>query len=351
MAGVLTQAYGSMAEGGRATLYTLTNDAGGSIGITDYGAIIVSIGVPDRRGRPADVVLGYDSLTGYFANKPYFGAVIGRYANRIDQARFMLDGEVHRLSANDGGNTLHGGLIGFDKKLWQGIAFERTDVRGVELTHRSANGDQGFPGNLEVRVIYTLLDHNELNIEYHAICDQPTVINLTQHSYFNLNPDGCADILDHEIFIAADCYTPVGATLIPTGEMAAVAGTPFDFRVPCRVGARIADDHTQLSFGQGYDHNYVLNSGRTGPAARVREPQSGRVLEMRTTEPGVQFYSGNHLDGSIAGKRGHYYARRSGLALEAQHFPDSPNQPRFPSTILRPGGRFFSRTAYLFSVE
>ena len=303
-------------------------------------------------GKSGDIVLGFDSLAPYLAGTPYFGALIGRYGNRIGGARFELDGNTHELPANDGGNHLHGGERGFDKVVWSAEPFERATERGLVLKYTSPDGEQGYPGTLNATVTYTLTDGNELVVEYQATTDQPTPVNLTQHSYFNLAGDGAGNILGHELMIAASHYTPVDSTLIPTGEIAPVAGTPFDFRTATPIGARIAGDHVQLKYGLGYDHNWVLD--RTGEglelAARVVEPTSGRTLEIRTTEPGIQFYSGNFLDGTITGKAGHVYAHRTGFCLETQHYPDSPNQPSFPTTILRPGEEYRTRTVFTFGV-
>jgi aldose 1-epimerase len=353
IAAVTRASFGTLPDGTGVELYTLKNAGGMEVRITNYGGIVTSLKVPDRNGRFADVVLGHDTLEGYLHNAPYFGAIVGRYANRIGKARFQLDGKTYRLAANDGPNTLHGGLKGFDKAVWRTDTFEQPGASGVVLTHASADGDGGFPGTLAVRVTYTLNDKNELAIDYRATTDKPTVLNLTHHGYFNLAGHDAGDILKHELTIDADRYTPVDATLIPTGVLANVAGTPFDFRSKTAIGARIDADDAQLKLGKGYDHNFVLNREGAGLvlAARVEEPQSGRVMEVRTTEPGVQLYTGNFLDGTVTGKSGHAYRLRHGLCLETQHFPDSPNQPDFPTTTLRPGGEFTSTTVYSFSVR
>jgi aldose 1-epimerase len=331
-------------------LFTLTNTGGIEVRAITYGGIIVSLRTPDRDGRLGDIVLGYDSLDGYLRASPYFGAIIGRYGNRIARARFTLDGRTHQLAANDGANHLHGGVRGFDKVLWAGEPVETDSTVGVVFTYTSPDGEEGYPGTLSAQVTYTLTDDGRLVFDYLATTDDATPVNLTQHSYFNLA--GTGDILGHELLIAAGRYTPVDSTLIPTGELASVEGTPFDFRVPAAIGARIGADHQQLRNGIGYDHNFVLD--REGPsllhAARVVEPMSGRTLDVWTTEPGLQFYSGNFLDGSITGKTGRVYAHRTGFCLETQHFPDSPNQPAFPSTILRPGEEYRSRTVFAFGV-
>jgi aldose 1-epimerase len=309
--------------------------------------------VPDRSGHPADVVLGYDSLQGYLTASPYFGAIVGRYANRIARGRFTLDGRTYRLATNDGPNHLHGGVKGYDKVVWRARSFQRGDTAGVRLEHTSPDGDEGYPGTLRVAVTYTLTPANKLVVDYEAASDRPTPVNLSQHSYFNLSGEGSGDILQHVLTIRADRYTPVDTTLIPTGELAPVAGTPFDFRTPTAIGARISQSNVQLRRGKGYDHNFVLNRTGTGlqHAHRVLDPRTGRTLDIATTEPGLQFYSGNFLDGSIAGKAGHVYGHRSAIVLETQHFPDSPNHPGFPSTILRPGREYRSRTVFAFGVE
>jgi aldose 1-epimerase len=299
-----------------------------------------------------DVVLGYETLDGYLRATPYFGAIIGRYANRIGGARFTLDGRTYRLAANNGSNHLHGGLRGFDKVVWHAEPFRSDSGLGVTLTYVSPDSEEGYPGRLEATVTYTWTDDDRLIMDYVATSDQATPVNLTQHSYFNLAAEAAGTVLDHVLQLDADAFTPVDSTLIPTGEIAPVAGTPFDFTTPSAIGARIDAGDQQIRFGRGYDHNFVLR--RSGPglvhAARVSEPTSGRALDVWTTEPGLQFYSGNFLDGSITGKGGRIYARRSGLCLETQHYPDSPNHREFPSTILRPGEEYRSRTVFAFSV-
>lgn len=351
---VETQAFGETAEGVPVELYTLTNAHGLEVRAMTYGGIIVSLKVPDRDGNLGDVVLGYDSLDGYLEASPYFGAIIGRYGNRIANARFTLDGVEYSLAANDGPNALHGGEKGFDKVVWRAEPFQNEEGVGVVFAHTSADGEEGYPGTLEARVTYTLTDANELVFDYHAVTDKATPVNLTQHTYFNLAGAGSGDILDHELMLNASRFTPVDSTLIPTGQIVAVAGTPFDFTTPAAIGARIDAEDEQIGFGGGYDHNYVLDRGEgeeMALAARVHEPTTGRVMEVTTTEPAVQFYSGNFLDGTITGKGGRVYGHRSGFCLETQHYPDSPNQPDFPSTILRPGEEYTSRTVYTFSVE
>jgi aldose 1-epimerase len=340
--------FGKTREGVAVRIFTLTNAKGMRARITNYGGIVVSLVAPDRNGTMADVLLGFDSLQGYLDNPgPYFGALIGRYGNRIGHARFTLNGVEYKLEKNDGENSLHGGQRGFDKVVWTPRALSDG---GLELTCLSKDGEGGYPGNLKVTVVYHLADANELHIDYAATTDKDTVINLTNHSYFNLKGAGEGDILGHLVTLNADRFTPVDAGLIPTGELRAVSGTPFDFRKPAPVGARISRNDEQLKIGRGYDHNWVLNRKGNGAslAARVEEPASGRVLEVLTTEPGVQFYTGNFLDGTIKGKGGKTYGPRYGLCLETQHFPDSPNKPNFPSAVLKAGAQFRSTTVFRF---
>ena len=350
-ASVGRSAYGTLPDGTAVEQFTLTNPSRMEVRVITYGGIITAIKVPDREGKLADVVLGFDSLDGYIKNPPYFGAIIGRYANRIGGAQFKLDGKTYKLAANNGKNTLHGGLKGFDKYVWQAEPFEKPGEVGVVLSRTSPDGEEGFPGALTVHVTYTLTDTNELALDYAATTDKPTVLNLTNHSYFNLAGEGSGTALHHVLTLNADRFTPSNDSQIPLGELASVAGTPFDFRTPTAIGARIDAADPQLEIGAGYDHNYVVNhqGNDLALAARVEEPKSGRVLEVRTTEPGVQLYSANHLDGS-PGKSGHAYAPRDAFCLETQHFPDSPNHPSFPTTTLRPGEQFQSRTVYAFSV-
>ena len=348
--GVSKQPFGTTREGTAVELLTLVNARGMEVGITTYGAMVVSLRVPDRNGTFADVVHGFDSLDGYLKGHPYFGAVVGRYGNRIGDARFTLNGRTYTLAANDGRNHLHGGLRGFDKFVWQ--AAPVASGVGVVLSRTSVDGEEGYPGTLKAQVTYTLTDANQLEIDFQATTDQATPVNLTNHSYFNLSGHDAGDILDHELTLHADRYTPVDSTLIPTGQLAPVQGTPFDFTRPTRVGARINDPHQQLQYGRGYDHNWVLTRAGDGlqPAARLEDPKSGRSLEVMTTEPGIQFYAGNFLDGTVKGKGGTTYKHRSALCLETQHFPDSPNKPAFPSTILKPGDVYRSRTVFQFGV-
>ena len=344
--------FGRMPDGKAVEVYTLTNVRGMEVRAITYGAVIQAIRVPDRAGRLDDIALGYDSMQGYLTASPYFGAVVGRYANRIARGRFALEGRSYRLAINNAPNHLHGGLKGYDKVLWEAQVFQRGDTVGVTFQHTSPDGDEGYPGTLRVSVSYSLNPSNQLVVEYRAIADRATPVNLSQHSYFNLAGEGRGDILGHVLEINADRYTPVDSTLIPTGELASVAGTPFDFRSPTAIGARIDQPDPQLKYGKGYDHNFVLN--RTGGAlvhaVHVLEPETGRTLDIATTEPGLQFYSGNFLDGTITGKGGHRYRHRSALVLETQHFPDSPNQPSFPSTILRSGQEYRSKTVFTFGV-
>jgi aldose 1-epimerase len=350
---ITEEPFGSAPDGKSIQLYTLTNAAGMKVQITNYGGIIKSLTVPDRNGVFADVVLGYDRLDQYVKSNPFFGALIGRYGNRIAAGKFSLNGETYTLAVNNGVNHLHGGIKGFDKVVWDAKTEQTEQAVSLKLSYLSKDGEEGYPGNLHVQVTYSLTNDNELQISYQATTDKPTVCNLTNHSYFNLKDGGASPILDHVLQIDADRYTPVDATLIPTGDLVPVEGTPFDFRQPTAIGARINDDNEQLKNGGGYDHNFVLNSkmGELRLAVTVTEPTMGRVMQVYTTEPGVQFYSGNFLDGSITGKKGIVYQKRSGLCLETQHFPDSPNQPDFPTTTLNPGETYQSKTVYKFSTE
>jgi aldose 1-epimerase len=343
--------FGKTRDGVSVSIYTLTNQNGVTARITNYGGIVVSLQTPDRNGRMADIVLGFDALDGYLTHPgTFFGALVGRYANRIGHARFLLEGREYRLEKNDGDNSLHGGSRGFDKRVW--TPRELPDG-GLELTYLSKDGEDGYPGNLTATAVYHLSDANELRIDYSATTDKDTVVNLTNHSYFNLKGAGSGDILGHRLLLNADRFTPVDAGLIPTGELRSVHGTPLDFRKSTEIGARIEAADEQLKLAKGYDHNWVLNGNGAGLnlAARVEEPSTGRTLEVLTTQPGVQFYTGNFLDGSIRGKGGKAYGRRSGFCLETQHFPDSPNRPAFPSTELKPGQRFQSTTVFRFGVE
>jgi len=346
--------FGKTAAGTAVDLYTLVNARGMKVTITNFGGIVVSCWVPDKDGNLADVVLGFDNLKGYLGKHPYFGALVGRVGNRIAGGQFELDGQRYTLAQNDHGNHLHGGLIGFDKKVWHAEPRMTDEGPQLVLSITSPDGEEGYPGNLSVQVTYTLTGENALKIHYHATTDKPTPVNLTNHSYFNLKGQGEGDILDHQVQLLADRFTPVNQDLIPTSELRPVAGTPIDFRQGTAIGARVDQDDQQLIFGKGYDHNFVLNKTRPGKlelAARVYEPTSGRVLEVLTTEPGVQFYTGNFLDGTNIGKGNRPYQHRYGFCLETQHFPDSPNQPAFPSIIVRPGKAYDSTTVYRFTTR
>jgi aldose 1-epimerase len=347
--------FGKTADGILIYRYVLTNDKGAEAVVINYGATLVSLKVPDRNGKVADVVLGYDNVAGYEQGTSYFGGTIGRYGNRIAGGQFGLDGKVFHVPTNDGPNSLHGGTIGFNKRVWTAVNRSTPDAEVLELSYTSSDGEEGYPGALKVKVTYTLpAESNELRIDYWATTDKDTVLNLTNHSYFNLTGDASKTILNHQLTLHALKFTPVDATLIPTGEERAVEGTPFDFTKPTAIGARINQDDQQLKFGKGYDHNWVLDKPAEGGlqlAAEVFDPSSGRVLGILTTEPGIQFYSGNFLDGTAKGKGGQPYAYRTGLALETQHFPDSPNHPNFPSTELKPGQTYRSTTLLRFSTR
>jgi aldose 1-epimerase len=348
-------AFGKDKDGGTVQIYTLTNAHGMEARITPYGATLVSLKVPDRNSALADIVMGFDSLEGYTQTPPppYFGATIGRYANRIGGAKFSLNGKTYTLDKNDGANSLHGGFHGFDKVMWKAVPASGDAIQSLELSYLSKDGEEGYPGNLSVTVSYTLTSANELRIHYTATTDQDTVINLTNHSYFNLTAHDAGDILDHMLTINADRFTPVDAGLIPTGELRKVDGTPFDFRQPHAVGERIGANDEQIKLGRGYDHNWILNRTGTGLefAARVSDPKSGRIIEVLTTEPAIQFYTGNFLDGSFHGKSGKPYQHRGALTLETQHYPDSPNHPDFPTTTLKAGELFDSTTVFRFSSQ
>ena len=347
------QSFGKTADGTPVDLHILTNRTGAETAITNYGGIVVWLKVPDRKGNLGDVVLGYDSLDGYRNDKAYLGALIGRYGNRIAHGKFILDGITYTLPQNNGENTLHGGIKGFNKQVWQAEEIPGPNGPALRLHYVSKDGEEGFPGNLSVQVIYTWTDQNELKIEYSATTDKDTVLNLTQHSYFNLAGAGSGDVLQHQVTLHSDHFTVIDSTLIPTGEIRSVQGTPFDFRTPVAIGGRIDDNDQQLKYGIGYDHNWVLESGRSDApflAAQAYDPHSGRTLKVWTTEPGIQFYSGNFLDG-IRGKAGKIYNRRDAFCLETQHYPDSPNHPNFPSTVLKPGEHYHSITVYKFSVQ
>lgn len=344
------QPYGAVRQGTYADLFTLANDRGVTLSFTNYGGIITTLVTPDRQGEPGDIVLGFDELGQYVEQSPFFGCLVGRFANRIAQGKFALNGKTYELARNNGVNHLHGGTQGFDKVLWAAEPYADPGEVGVKLRYTSADGEEGYPGKLSVTVTYALEDDNRFRIDYVATTDQPTILNLTNHTYFNLAGEG--DILDHMLTLDADAYTPTDAGSIPTGEIAPVAGTPLDFRTPTPIGARIEQDDTQLRYGQGYDHNYVVNGtpGELRRAARVVEPTSGRTLEVHTTQPGVQFYSGNLLP-ELSGKGGQHYQRRDGFCLETQHFPDAPNQPQFASVVLNPGETYHETTVWVFGTE
>jgi aldose 1-epimerase len=342
-------------EGTSVELYTLRNAKGMEARITNYGGIVVSLKVPDRTGQSGDVVLGFDALDGYLSpeyakSNPYFGALIGRYGNRIGKARFSLDGKEYKLAANNGVNHLHGGVKGYDKVVWEARPLPGEEP-ALELHYLSKDGEEGYPGNLDIKAVYTITNENGLRVDFTATTDKETVANLTHHSYFNLAGKG--DILGHEVMINSDQTTPVDSGLIPTGELRPVKGTPFDFNTPTTIGARIGQKDSQLEFGKGYDHNWVINKngGELALMARVYEPTSGRVLEVLSTEPALQFYSGNFLDGSLTGKGGWVYQFRNGFCMEPQHYPDSPNKPKFPSTVLKPGETYKNTIIYRFSTR
>jgi aldose 1-epimerase len=346
------ESFGKTPDGKNVEVYTLTNRRGAEARVTNYGGALVSLKVPDRAGRFADVVLGFNAVEGYLAGNFYLGSLVGRYANRIAGGRFALNCVEYRLATNNGPNHLHGGARGFDKVLWAARPLKARNGSALLLTYVSPDGEEGYPGTLRVRVVYTLTDANELKIDFSATTDKDTVVNLTNHAYFNLAGEGSGDILGHRLTLYADRFLPTDATAIPTGELRPVRGTPFDFTRPAAIGARIEADDEQIKFGAGYDHTFVVR-GRAGTlrrAALAHEPTTGRVMEVWTTEPGVQLYTGNYLD-TVAGKSGKPYGRRTGFCLETQHYPDSPNKPGFPSTVLRRGGRYRTTTVYKFSAR
>ncbi len=340
--------FGTTAGGTPVYAYTLRNKNGVEARILTYGGIIQSLKVPDKNGKLGDVVLGYNDLASYETNSPYFGALIGRYGNRIALGHFTLDGVTYTIATNNPPNTLHGGVKGFDKRVWHATPGVSAQGQTLELTYNAHDGEEGYPGNMKITALYTLTDDNAIRLDYTATTDKDTVVNLTQHTYFNLAGHG--DILNNVVYINADRYTPVDATLIPTGELAPVEGTPFDFRTPTAVGARIGQDNQQLKYANGYDDNWIVNHpmGELGLDARVTEPTTGRVLEVWSTEPGIQFYTGNFLNGTMTGKGGWVYQFRDALTMEPQHFPDSPNQPNFPSTVLHPGETYHNTIVYKF---
>lgn len=342
--------FGKTPDGAQVDLYTLTNVKGAQATISTYGGAIVSLKVPDRNGVMGDIVLGFDKFEDYLKPQPYFGAIIGRYANRIAHGTFTLSGVEYKLAKNDGDNALHGGIRGFDKRVWTA---KEGPLQSLVLNYTSPDGEEGYPGTLSVTVIYTLTDNNELQIDYAATTDKATVLNLTNHSYFNLAGQGEGDILSHKVTIYASRFTPIDKGLIPTGELKNVVNTPFDFQQAHEIGERIDADDEQLAFGYGYDHNFILNSGGASLeiVAKVTEPEFGRVMEVLTTEPGLQFYTANHLDGTLTGKGGKIYRRRAAFCMETQHFPDSPNRPDFTNAVLYPGVHYQSTTIYRFSTE
>jgi len=347
------ESFGKTADGESVDLFTLTNRNGMEARITNYGGIVTTLTAPDRNNKYADVVLGFNDLDSYLKGHPYFGALVGRYGNRIAKGRFTLNGVEYKLAVNNGENHLHGGIKGFDKVVWTARSMRTKLGPALSLTYVSKDMEEGYPGNLTVKVVYTLTNNNELRIDYSASTDKDTVTNLTHHSYFNLAGEGTGDILNHQLLLKASRFTPTDAGSIPTGELRNVQGTPFDFLKSTAIGARINQDEEQLKFGGGYDHNWVVN-GRAGAlrqAASVYESTSGRVMDVWTTEPGIQFYTGNFLDGTLTGKSGKAYARRNGFCLETQHYPDSPNKPKFPTTTLRKGATYRSTTIYRFSAR
>jgi aldose 1-epimerase len=343
--------FGKTPDGTPVDLYTLRNANGVEVKICNYGGTVISFTAPDRNGNMADVVLGYDNLDDYIKNSPYFGCLVGRYGNRIAKGKFKLNDKEYTLATNNDANHLHGGIKGFDKVVWNARVVTSPEGPGIELIYFSKDGEEGYPGNLKVKALYQLTADNALALQYIATTDKDTVVNLTQHSYFNLAGKG--DILGHIVMMPADRYTPVDSTLIPTGEMPSVTGTPFDFRQPTAIGARINQENEQLKFGKGYDHNWVFPkpNGELTLLARVLEPNSGRVLEVFSTSPGLQFYSGNFLDGTIKGKGGQVYQFRNGFCMEPQHYPDSPNQPNFPSVVLKPDMLYKNTIIYRLSVQ
>ena len=350
---IMKEPFGKTSDGVAVDCFTLKNHNGVELKAITYGATLIALKVPDQHGTFADVVLGFDKLSDYETKSPFFGSTVGRYGNRIAKGKFALGGSTYQLATNNNGvNHLHGGIKGFDKQVWQARPLQTAAGPALEFTYVSKDGEEGYPGTLSVKVVYTLTDKNELRIDYTATTDKETICNLTNHSYFNLAGQGCGDILGHELMLNASHFTPVDDTLIPTGELRPVKGTPFDFTKPTAIGARIQQNDEQLKFGRGYDHNWVLDkeNGLT-LAARVTEPTTGRTMEVWTTEPGVQFYCGNFLDGTLTGKGAKVYQQRYGLCLETQHYPDSPNHPNFPPTTLEPGQTYQTTTIYRFATK
>lgn len=348
-----TTLFGKLADGREVYQYTLSNTSGSKVKIIDYGAIVTSLEVPDRSGKIEDIVLGCDSLLDYVNGKSYFGAIVGRYGNRIGKGQFKLDGKSYQVTVNDGENHLHGGKLGFDKVLWNARIVEASAEPSLALTYISPDGEEGYPGKVTLTVTYTLTEKNELRVEYKGTTDKTTILNPTHHSYFNLSGNMTNTILDHVLTIESDSMTPVDKGLITTGKYINVANTPMDFRKPTAIGAHIDDNYEQLVFGKGYDHNWVLRNynGKVRKVAEVYEPKSGRLMTVLTDQPGIQFYSGNFLDGTVKGKKGIVYQHRTGLCLEAQCYPDSPNKPEFPSVVLRPGNVYHQTTIYQFSIK
>jgi len=351
MDAVKSEVFGRLEDGRQVNVYTLTNRAGVEVRIINYGGIVLSLKVPDRNGIMGDVVLGHDRLDGYAENSPYFGCLVGRFGNRIAGGKFVLNGKTYTLAANNGVNSLHGGVRGFDKRVWAATTKITSNGPALGLNYVSRDGEEGYPGTLSVTAVYTLTEDNELALDFTAVTDKDTVVNLTHHSYFNLACQG--HVLDHVVTLYSNQFTPVNDALIPTGELRQVQGTPFDFRTPERIGARISAPDQQIKYGGGYDHNWVLNkpARKLGLAATVEEPVSGRIMDVLTTEPGIQFYTGNALDGTLIGKGGWIYKAHRGLCLEPQHYPDSPNQPSFPTTILKPGQTYTNTILYRFSAS
>lgn len=347
---VIASDWGTLPDGRSAKLYVLKNAHGMEARITDYGGILTSLYVPDGKGRLADVVLGFDTLQPYLGKHPHFGCTTGRFANRIGGASFEIDGVRHQVTPNAGKNHIHGGAQNFGRQLWNGTPIREGSSVGVRLTYTSPDGEEGFPGTLRATVTYLLSARNQLEIRYQATTDKPTVINLTNHSYFNLAGEGSGSILDHELYLNASQFTPTDDNLIPTGEIASVRGTPLDFTSPRLIGDGIDASFKPIEQGKGYDHNFVLSGSGLRTAARISDPKSGRIMTIKTTTPGIQLYTGNHLNG-VKGKNGHVYGRRSGVCFETQHFPDSPNQSKFPSVVLRPGDVYQQTTVFQFSAD
>jgi len=351
---IRVKSFGILDDGRNVQLFTLKNAQGTSVDIMDLGGVIVSLRTADATGNITDITTGFDHPQQYLSGSGYMGAIVGRYANRIANGRFSLDGKQYSLAKNNGDNAIHGGLIGFDKKFWHTDTESENSEASLSLTLESKDGEEGYPGNLTAKVTYTLNDRDQLIIDYSATTDKVTVINLTQHAYFNLNGHGAGSVLDQEIMINADQYTPIDNESIPTGELASVEGTPLDFRTPKPIGVNINSSHEQIRFGSGFDHNFIIShpvEGELTLAASVLSPSTGRTLNVYTDQPGIQFYTGNFLNGTLIGKEGAVYARRNAFCLETQHYPDSPNKPNFPSTILRPGEQYVTRTVFEFGVS